>query len=229
MTIGSNDDRQSKALSAELITDPVELAEREARNGLLQFDLVDELIEAHSQADRPFRLRPSLLLSLHRVALDGISSYAGNFRPAGVDIGGSRPEPPGAHLVPELVEDMCDYVNANPDKPAIHLSAFTLWRLNWIHPFVDGNGRTARALSYFILCARLGYRLPGVKTIPELIAAHKKPYYAALEAADEAARDGKIDVSEMERLTASHLATRLYGVHQQATGGGDPPSGAPNR
>jgi hypothetical protein len=76
MTVGSNDDRQSKALSAELITDPVELAEREARNGLLQFDLVDELIKAHSHADRPFRLRPSLLLSLHRIALDGISSYA---------------------------------------------------------------------------------------------------------------------------------------------------------
>jgi Fic family protein len=144
-------------------------------------------------------------------------------------IGGSRHEPPGAHLVPELVEDMCDYVNANLDKPAVHLSAFALWRLNWIHPFVDGNGRTARALSYFILCARLGYRLPGVKTIPELIAAHKKPYYAALEAADEAARKGKIDVSEMEQLIAGHLATQLYGVHQQATGGGEPPSGAPNR
>jgi Fic family protein len=218
MTIGSNDDRHSKALSAELITDPVALAEREARNGLLQFDLVDQLVAAHSHADRPFRLRPSLVLSLHRVALEGISSYAGNFRPAGVAIGGSRHEPPGAHLVPELVEEMCDYVNANLDRPAIHLSAFTLWRVNWIHPFVDGNGRTARALSYFTLCARLGYRLPGVRTIPELIAANKRPYYAALEAADEAARNGEIDVSGMEQLIGSHLATQLYGVHQQATG-----------
>jgi Fic family protein len=141
-------DRQSKAESAKLIADPRERAAREARNGLVQFDLVDKLIEAHRHPDRPFRLRPSLILALHRAALDGISSYAGNYRPAGVGIQGSGHEPPGAHLVPELIEEMCDYVNDNLDKPAIHLSAYVLWRLNWIHPFDDGNGRTARALSY---------------------------------------------------------------------------------
>lgn len=218
MSAEAENDRQSKALSAELITDPQELAEREARNGLLQFDLVDRLIQAHSYPDRPFRLRPSLILSLHRAALEGISSYAGTFRPAGVDIGGSRHEPPGAHLVPELVDDMCDYVNEHLDTPAIHLSAYVMWRLNWIHPFVDGNGRTARALSYFVLCARLGYRLPGVTTIPELIARAKQPYYGALEAADQADRDGRVDVGQLEELIAGHLATQLYEIHKQATG-----------
>jgi hypothetical protein len=29
------------------------------------------------------------------------------------------------------------------------LAAYGLWRLNWIHPFVEGNGRTARAVCYF--------------------------------------------------------------------------------
>jgi Fic family protein len=113
---------------------------------------------------------------------------------------------------------MCDYVNANLDKPAIHLSAYVLWRLNWIHPFDDGNGRTARALAYFLLCARLGYRLPGTKTIPELIADNKTPYYAALEAADKAFEDGDVNVGDLETLLADRLAAQLLGVHQKALG-----------
>ncbi|HET9282483.1 MAG TPA: Fic family protein [Candidatus Angelobacter sp.] len=52
-------------------------------------------------------------------------------------------------------------------KSAIHLAAYVIWRLNWIHPFADGNGRTSRALSYLVLCTRLGERLPGTVTIPD--------------------------------------------------------------
>ena len=104
--------RHSRARDAELITDPEQLAEREALNGLRQFDAVIEIVEYFQHEDRSFRFRPSQLLHLHRIALDGISSYAGNFRPAGIEIGGSRHQPPGAHQVPELIEDLCEYVNA---------------------------------------------------------------------------------------------------------------------
>jgi Fic family protein len=53
--------------------------------------------------------------------------YAGNFRPAGVEIQGSKHQPPGAHQVPELIEDMCDYINANWDgATAIHLAAYVM-------------------------------------------------------------------------------------------------------
>jgi len=149
-------DRHSKALDAELIADPDERAKREARNGLRQFDTVVEMIDYWLQPERPFKLRLSAILHLQRVALDGISAYAGNFRPAGIKIGGSKHDPVGAHLVAEEVERFCDYVNENWNKSAIHLAAYALWRLNWIHPFTDGNGRTARAVSYLILCVRLG-------------------------------------------------------------------------
>lgn len=119
--------------------------------------------------------------------------------------------------MPELTEDMCDYVNANwGTKSAYHLSSYMMWRLNWIHPFVDGNGRTARMSSYVVLCAKLGARLPGTKTIPEQIAANKTPYYDALEAADEAQRNGNIDLSVMEELLSSLLASQLYELHESA-------------
>src|SRR5712691_980560 len=130
--MGEEQDRHSKALDAELIADADERAKVEARNGLKQFDAVIELIEYFSHPDRKFKLRPSHLLHLHRIALEGISAYAGNWRPAGIKIGGSKHEPMGAHLVPEAIEDMCDYVNNNWDKSSpIHLAAYALWKLNW--------------------------------------------------------------------------------------------------
>lgn len=74
----SGGDRHSRAFSPDLITDPAEKAKREARNGLRQFDAGIEIIETHLDPERPFKLRASTVLGPHRVALDGISAYAGN-------------------------------------------------------------------------------------------------------------------------------------------------------
>ena len=152
--------RHSRALEAELISDPQERAIAEARNGVKQIDAVTEIVEDYIQKNRPFKLRPSVLLHLHRIALDGISSYAGNYRPAGIEIQGSEHEPVGAYLVPEKIEEMCDYVNENWGKASpLHLAAYVLWRLNWVHPFTDGNGRTARACSYLVLCLSVCHKI----------------------------------------------------------------------
>jgi len=207
-------DRQSKADEPEIVVDPVERAKLEARNALEQFDAVMSLVEQFTEPEHPpFRLRSSIILQLQRIALKGLSAYAGVFRPAGVDIGGSKHKPVDAFLVPSRLEELCDYITDNWSKPPIHLTAYVLWRLNWIHPFTDGNGRTARAVAYLVLCVRLGYRLPGTKTIPELIAADKVPYYSALEAADAG------DLAILEKLLAALLARQLYDVHRIATEG----------
>jgi Fic family protein len=209
-----NDDvqRHSAALEAELIKDPDELAKQEARNGLLQFDEVIEQVEYWLQPAHEFKLRPSAILSLHRKALEGITVFAGIYRPAGIEIKGSKHVPPGAHLVASLVEEMCDYINSNWSQSALHLAAYALWRMNWIHPFVDGNGRTARAVSYLLLCIRLGYRLPGTNTIPDQISADRNPYYTALETADNTARTENVSVNQLEELLGNLLAIQLADV-----------------
>jgi len=117
-----------------------------------------------------------------------------------------------------MVEEMCDYVNDNRDKPPIHLAAYLLWRINWIHPFDDGNGRTARAASYAILCILLGYELPGIHTIPEHLSDDKRPYYKALEDADEAWKNKHLNVSRLEDLLNDALVKQLLQVHEKATG-----------
>lgn len=218
-----SDDRHSKAAEASLITDPIEEARRESENAIAQFDRVLDLIDDVVRGDKPFRLRPSIILDLHRIVLDGLSAYAGNYRPGAIEIGLSKHVPPAAHLVPGLIEEMCDQVTDTFDSAIpLNLCAYVMWRLNWIHPFTDGNGRTSRAVAYYVLCAKIGYRLPGYETVPEQIAADKGPYYRALEAADETLVDGALSLDALEELLDGQLARQLVSAYDDAKnpGGG---------
>lgn len=211
--------RHSVASEAALVTDEILRAEAEARNGLLQYDFACRAIIDAIEKGIGWKLRPSLLLGLHREALQGISSYAGNYRPASVVIEGSRHKPVDAHRVPELVEYLCDYINENWNtRTAIHLASYAMWRLNWIHPFSDGNGRTSRMISYTVLCIKLGLLLPGRKTIPDQIVENRIPYFNALEQADDNPPDGPYDLSAMEELLGNMLAVQLTSVMETATG-----------
>jgi fido (protein-threonine AMPylation protein) len=217
MDRGDNESqRHSEAGEPDLITDPAELALAESRNALRQFDIGMEILDEWLSSKKEARLRISHLLILNRVVLEGINRFAGTFRSTPIKIGGSSHVPPDPTQVPIFVEDFCEYINSNRSKSAIHLAAYALWRLNWIHPFADGNGRTARIVSYMLLCVGLGYRIPGTKTIPEQIAENKSPYYRALETADRAFQSGVIDVSAMEALLEEKLATQLLQVHEAA-------------
>jgi len=141
-------------------TDPQTVARLEAENALQQFDVALEHIEAALRSEKAYRLRPSDVYHFNYLAIKGLSENPGIPRPANVTIHGSRHTPPSPHEVPALIEDMCGYVNENWDQSAVHLAAYLMWAINWIHPCEDGNGRTARIVSYVVLCIRLGYLLP---------------------------------------------------------------------
>lgn len=156
------DERHSEAEEPSLIANEGERAEREASNAVEQFDRVLDLIDTVERDRRPFRLRVSIVQELHRLALNGLSAYAGNWRPGDIRIGKSTHTPPGAHLVAGLMEEMCDWINERwSEASPITLCAYAMWRLNWVHPFDDGNGRTSRAVAYLVLCAATGHRFPG--------------------------------------------------------------------
>jgi Fic family protein len=215
-----SDDRHSLAETALLLRDPEEIARREAANGLRQFDLAFQVVATHvKDKERPFKLRQGVILQLHAAVLDGLHTLAGTFRNTPVKIGGSRHEPPAAPFVADEVQSLCEYVNDNwQDKSAVHLAAYVLWKMNWIHPFADGNGRTARAVSYVVLSIKLDSILPGTPTIPEQIAADKGPYYDALEIADRALAEGRVDVTQLESLLDGMLSQQLINAVKQASG-----------
>lgn len=93
-----------------------------------------------------------------------------------------------------------------------------MWRLNWIHPFADGNGRTSRILSYVVLSIRAQSVFPGTPTIPEQIVENRDPYFEALDAADAARTEGRVDVGRMEELLSSMLAKQLTSADERAGG-----------
>lgn len=125
------------------------------------------------------------------------------------------------------MQALCEYINDNWHKSAVHLAAYVLWKMNWIHPFADGNGRTARAVSYVVLSIKLDSLLPGTPTIPEQIAADKQPYYKALEEADKAWASGNVDVSALEGLLGDMLAHQLLNAAKEAAGEDLRPPGDP--
>ena len=212
-------DRHSEAEDAALLSDPDQIARREAENGLRQFTLALDIIRSHvKDAERPFNLRAGPILQLHRAALDGLHRLAGTFRNTPVKIHGSLHQPPEPAFVADEVQVLCEYVNDNWNKSAVHLAAFVLWKMNWIHPFADGNGRTARAVSYVVMSIKLDSLLPGTPTIPEQIAANKDPYYNALEEAHKAWASVKLDVSALEALLSDMLAQQLLNAAKEASG-----------
>jgi Fic family protein len=194
-----------------------EKRELESRNGAIQFLAVLHWIEEWKPGDC---LTAGLIKELQRLAVNQIYTCAGHFRDGPVEIAGVRHQPPPWELVPALVDEMCEYVSQKwLDSSPIHLAAYVMWRINWIHPFFGGNGRTARAASYLILCARVGFRLPGPNTIPDQIVAAREPYFEALQDADERwETDLIIDVTKMESLLSSMLAAQLVSFHKLATG-----------
>jgi len=214
----NSSDRQSTYVQSdeddELIKNEEQRALLEAENGLQQFDEVLHLVEA-AIPNQTLELTLDLLLNLNNLAIRNIRRSAGKLRKIPIGISNTVHEPPPWEEVEKHVQDMCSYVNSHWRRStddladAVHLAAYVMWRINWIHPFRDGNGRTARAVSYLILSVRLGQLLPGEPTIADQIVDNKIPYYDALDDADAAWKDQKLDLSTMEKLITRLLEKQL--------------------
>lgn len=181
--------------------------EVQERNLLRQYDLLMNCVEIGVRQG-PTALDKYTLWALNHVAVANISQFGGRFREEPIYVGDHKP--PHYEKVPELMDRFISFIHENwyVGSPT-QLAAYGLWRLNWIHPFIEGNGRTARAACYYLLCARSGGLLPGRKIVPERIREDRAPYYAALRAADRAWHQGHLDVSEMEAYLARLLEAQL--------------------
>ncbi len=128
-------------------------------------------------AAKASQLTDTDLLSIHRIVLTRVEDqYAGSYRSGAVRISGSLLVPPNAVKVPELMEQLFAEVAAITDP--LSKAAALHHGITRIHPFADGNGRSARLAMNFILLAA-GY--PPVSISP----AERIAYYQALEAADQ--------------------------------------------
>jgi Fic family protein len=116
-------------------------------------------------------ITPALILQLQSIMTDATledESAAGRWRKPEEDVRVVDQRnhevlhvPPSADQVMPRMEELCRFANGSNEVPFIHplIKAIAIhFMMGWIHPFVDGNGRTARALFYWSM-ARSGYWL----------------------------------------------------------------------
>ena len=181
----------------------------EVANGSRHYDFLRSAVEAALAIDGPF-LSQTVLKAINYHAIACLHPYAGEYRPCPVTVG--EYVPPEHYRVGALMDDFVNRVNRYWDKcDPVMLSAYVLWRLNHIHPFINGNGRTARAASYFVLCLKLKGWPPGKTILPELLRqpGNRAKYVQALRDSDEAAKKGEIDVSRLVALFNELLTEQL--------------------
>jgi fido (protein-threonine AMPylation protein) len=168
-------------------------------------------------------LRESHVLKLHQLAIEGIYPCGAQYRDArhSVWIDGSEHELPDVAAVPALTRDAVDWINQEKGgRSALELAAFSLWRMNWIHPFKGGNGRTARAVAYLIVCMGNGKMLPGTPSMPAIVCDERDEYVRVLRICDKnaLARPADPDFSEMvnflERALTKQLAAAILRLKQ---------------
>lgn len=157
--------------------------EQEIRNYFLALNLLEEKLK------RKEAFSKEMLLEVQAIVEKGASKEKIGLRgamPPGIlfavyDSVTGNPDyiPPEYDEIPALLDELTEYVNTTDDHPLI-IAAIVHYQLVTIHPFEDGNGRTARLMSGYILDL-YGYGFNGVGSLEEYFAYDPDEYYASLQ------------------------------------------------
>ena len=178
-----------------------------------QYDFLRSITEASLALRRPM-LSIEVIKSFNYHAITCLHVSAGEFRPCPVTVGDYQP--PLHFQVPALMQMFTNEVNRFWERvDALTLATLVLWRLNHIHPFVNGNGRTARVTAYYVLCLASGGWLPGSKILPERIVERRSEYVNALRKVDQSFDAGELSLAPLHGLLAELLDQQLAESEQQ--------------
>ena len=147
----------------------------EAKNHYEAINFIYELVEQKQR----HRISENLIRSLQQLIVNESNlSIAGKYRTGAVIITGSKHLPPDALDIPILMKNLLSCINKNIKKlHPIELASTFHHKITHIHPFFDGNGRTAR-LAMNLLLMQKGY------PIVTILKNDRKKYYTVLEKAD---------------------------------------------
>lgn len=157
------------------------------------------------QADLGHDLNVSLIREINRAIETGLgeSKNPGNFREIDLEITGAKFTPTSWPNVLPSVEAMCSQLESSQAHPIV-MACWAHWALSHIHPFENGNGRTARMVQDFFLI-RAGFMPVGIP------AARKSLYYQALEFADSEA-----DLNPLVEIVADSQISSLQRAREIA-------------
>ena len=157
--------------------------EQEVRNYFLALNYLEDMLARRE----PFSKK--LILDVQKMVEKGASKEKIGLRgpmPPGIlfavyDSKSGNPDyiPPEYSDIPSLLDELVEYVNTTDDHPLI-VAAVVHYQMVTIHPFEDGNGRTARLLSGYILDLN-GFGFNGIGSLEEYFAYDVDEYYEYIQ------------------------------------------------
>ncbi len=150
---------------------------------------IDAMVYGIERINESGTITTDVLLGIHERLLAGtrLEEYGGRFRDQQNWIGGSSYNPCSAAFVPpppefveDLIADLCAFCN-DDSLPTVAQAAIAHAQFETIHPFVDGNGRTGRALIHLVF-RRRGLALRVLPPVSLVLATWSKSYIEALDA-----------------------------------------------
>jgi len=174
--------QSKKLLTGSVVpgTDPDDVRE------LLNYRDTSEFVSAYLDSGVP--INDELIFDIHKRLVRGVrnnEAAPGEYRKIQNYIVDSITHhaiytPPPPDRVPHLMDDLIDWLGSEHDIHPIVISGIAQFQLVNIHPFLDGNGRTARLLSTLLLY-RSGYDFKEIFTISEYYDRDRPAYYDAIQ------------------------------------------------
>lgn len=210
-----------KTIHSSLAIEGNTLSEDEVRDILDGKNVVAPIkqIQEVKNAIKTYELYPSLdafkekdLLKAHGVMMEALVDNAGSYRRGGVGVYGEKGLvhlAPPADRVPMLMSDLFDWLKHANDHLLIRSCVFH-FEFEFIHPFMDGNGRMGRLWQSLIL----GKLHPLFEHLPveNMVYSNQQQYYDAINASTKAAQSGPfIDfmLGEIEKTLKAHKGEPL--------------------
>ncbi|ARJ38340.1 hypothetical protein SporoP8_05275 [Sporosarcina ureae] len=160
-----------------VLEDGIVIAGKSMREHLDAINHKEAILVAEEMMQRNQLFSEIVIKELHGNVLHSIDrANAGKYREQNVIISGASHTPPDAVVVPQLMTDLIGWYNAATDLHPVERAAILHSKFVNIHPFTDGNGRTARLLLNLEL-VRSGY-------LPVIIETERRfEYYELLDRA----------------------------------------------
>ena len=157
--------------------------EQEVRNYFMALCLLEKKVKDKVPFSKELILEIQALVekgaSKEKIGLRGAMPPGFLFAVYDSETGNADYIPPEYIDIPELLDELVNYVNTTDDHPLI-VVAVVHYQLVAIHPFEDGNGRTARLMSGYILDLN-GYGFYGIGSLEEYFAYDAEEYYRSLQ------------------------------------------------
>ncbi|MCM1045082.1 MAG: Fic family protein [Candidatus Gastranaerophilales bacterium] len=157
--------------------------EQEVRNYYMALNLLEEKVRADEVFSKDLIMEVQALVqkgaSKEKIGLRGAMPPGVLFAVYDSETGSPDYIPPEYVDIPRLLDELIQYVNTTDDHPLI-MAAVVHYQLVTIHPFEDGNGRTARLMSGFVL-DKYGYGFGGIGSLEEYFAYDADEYYRSLQ------------------------------------------------